>query len=175
MAPTLMYSCASSLQKIQTNYKPVYLLRYSGLLPSKGAAVAQHIHKSGGYDTIDIQNQIWLLVGCDLLHLQGVLQQRTLWEVLHDELLDDLHSHIGIVDRLDAMANTQDEFTLLAHLVDKLHGVQVGVVGLRELSSRTVQSSTETITLLESYEIVSLDSMRFDYLVTYDSQQTADD
>lgn len=142
--------------KIQNKLTTHLTLLELSLLPSEGAAVAQHIDESGGNDTIHIQNQIWLLAGGDPLHLQGILQQRTLWEVLHDELLDDLDTHIGIVDRLDTMANAQNELAVLTHLVDKLHGMQVGVVGLRELSGRAIQRTSKTIALQANQEHIRL-------------------
>ena len=62
------------------------------------AGVAQQVHEAGGDHAIDVQNQVRLLRGRDLLHLEGVVEQRRGREVLLDEVLDDLHPLVGVVD-----------------------------------------------------------------------------
>jgi len=77
-------------------------------------------------------------------------------EVLQYEFLNDLHAHIGVINGLYTVANTQDKLALFAHLVYELHWVQVGVVCLRELSSRSVQGASKSIPLKVKADLQSI-------------------
>lgn len=94
-------------------------------LPRESAAISQHVDEAGGNDTVDIQDQVRLLAGCDLLNLQSVFKHGLGREVLQDEFLDDLHTNIRIIDGLDAVTDAHDQLTLLAHGVNEFHRVQV--------------------------------------------------
>ena len=61
--------------------------------------------------------------------------------------LDDEDAHVGVVDALNTMSDSHDEFAFLAHGVDKFHRVLSLVVRLAELTRRSVQSTAETISL----------------------------
>lgn len=61
--------------------------------------------------------------------------------------LDDENAHVGVVDALDAMSDSHDEFAFLAHSVNEFHWVLALVVGLAKLACSRVQSTTETVSL----------------------------
>ncbi len=107
----------------------------------------KQINETDGNTAVDVEDEIRLLAGGDLLHLEGVLQQRGLREVLQGELLDERDPLVRVVDRLDAVADAHDEAALLSRLVHKLHGDEAGVEGLGEHGGRSVQRSPEPVAL----------------------------
>ena len=130
--------------------------RRQKIMTIKKLPMSQQIHKADGNTAVNIEDKIRLLAGGDLLHLQGVLQQRRLREVLQGELLDQRDALVRIVDGLDAVADAHDQLALLARLVDKLHGNEAGVEGLGKHGGRTVQCTTKPVALrnVRSAELV---------------------
>lgn len=88
----------------------------------------QHVDERASYNPVDVQNKVRLLPGGDFLYLQSVLQQRSGREILHNELLHDLHPLIGIVHGLDAVPYSHDQLTFVAHLVDEFGRMETGVI-----------------------------------------------
>jgi hypothetical protein len=68
------------------------------LLPGEAARVAEHVNKRHGDHSVHVQNQVGLLGGGDFLHLEGVVQQGGGAEVFQHKFLDDLNSHVWVVD-----------------------------------------------------------------------------
>lgn len=51
----------------------------------------------GGGAEVDTKPSLPYLGGGNLLHFQGIVEQRGGGEVLFDEVLEDLHSHVWVV------------------------------------------------------------------------------
>jgi hypothetical protein len=65
-------------------------------VPSEAARVAEEVDESHANDPVDVQNEIGFLARCDLLHLEGVVQQRSGGEMFAQELLDKSETKIEI-------------------------------------------------------------------------------
>lgn len=68
------------------------------LLPGEAARVTEHVNERHGDHSVHVQNQVGLLRGGDFLHLEGVVQEGGGGEVLQHKFLDDLNSHVWVVD-----------------------------------------------------------------------------
>ena len=79
-----------------------------GLLGAEGTTVAQEIHKADSNAAVDVEDQVVLLGGGHSLDSDGVVEKLVAGEVLHGELLDKLDTEIGVVTRLDSVANTRN-------------------------------------------------------------------
>lgn len=79
-----------------------------GLLGSERSAVAEQVDKADSNATVDVENQVVLLGGGDGLDGNGVVEQLVVGEVLLHVLLDELDTEIGVVPRLDPVADTGD-------------------------------------------------------------------
>jgi hypothetical protein len=109
--------------------------------------VSQQIHKTNSNTAVHIEDEIRLLAGGDFLNLQGVLQQRSLGEILQGKLLDERYPLVRIVDGLDSVSDAHDEPALLARLVDKFHRDEARIEGFGEHGGGAVQSSAESVAL----------------------------
>ena len=77
--------------------------------------------------------------------VRGTWEEFGGWECVVDVLLDQFDTQIGIVARLDFMADTRDEFVLFAHRVDELARGKALIVGLGEFNGCTIKGTTETL------------------------------
>jgi len=77
-----------------------------GLLARESTAVAEEIDEADGNTSINVENEVVLLGGCDGLDGESVIQEFGGREVGLDELLDKLDTEIGVVAGLDAVTNT---------------------------------------------------------------------
>lgn len=76
-------------------------LNYSFLksdVPCEATAVSQKINKRHSNYTIYIKNEVWFLRCCNLLNFQSIIQKRLGWKTLHYKFLNNLHTHIRIVN-----------------------------------------------------------------------------
>lgn len=87
-----------------------------------------------------------LLRRCDLLNSEGVVEKTVAGEVLLDVLLDELDTKIGVVNALDLVTDTTDEFVGLSGVVDEFTRSEAGVTSVGEHDSSLVESTTETAT-----------------------------
>lgn len=79
-----------------------------GLLGRESTAVAHKINKGNSDGTVNVENEVVLLGGGDGLDGDGVVEQGSLGEVGVHKLLDERDTEIGVVARLDTVANTGD-------------------------------------------------------------------
>eukprot|EP00047_Mylnosiga_fluctuans_P002395 m.224315 g.224315 ORF g.224315 m.224315 type:complete len:1021 (+) comp11078_c0_seq1:64-3126(+) len=115
------------------------------LLGREGAALAQEIHKCDSNCAIHIENEVRLLGGRDLLNLHGVGEQVRPREMLLDILLDDGDAHVGILERLDTMANAHDQLVLAAHVSHKVLRRLATIICNSELAGSTIKRASEPI------------------------------
>jgi hypothetical protein len=78
------------------------------LLGREGTRVADQVDEADSNTTVNVENQVILLGGCDSLDSNGVVEQLVAGEVLGHVLLDQLNTEIGIVAGLDLVADTGD-------------------------------------------------------------------
>lgn len=78
------------------------------LLRSKGTTVADKVNKAYSDATINVENEIVLLRCGHRLDGKSVVEELGAGKVLLDILLDKLDTEIGVVARLDPVANTGD-------------------------------------------------------------------
>ncbi len=74
----------------------------------ESTAVPEKVDEADSHATVDVQDQVVLLRGCDGLDGNGVVKKLGGWEVLLAELFDEGDAEIGVVARLDAVANAGD-------------------------------------------------------------------
>jgi hypothetical protein len=79
-----------------------------GLFSGEGAAVAHQIDEADCDAAVDVEDKVVLLGRCDGLNSKSIVEELGAWEVLLDEFLDELDAEIGVVSRLDTMADTGD-------------------------------------------------------------------
>lgn len=79
-----------------------------GLLGRESTAVAHEVNEADGNASVDVEDKVVLLRGGDRLDGKSIVEQLGAGEVLLDELLDELDTEIGVVPRLDPVANTGD-------------------------------------------------------------------
>lgn len=79
-----------------------------GLLGRKGTAVAHEVDKAHGNAAVDVEDEVVLLGRRHRLNGEGIVEQLGAREVLLDKLLDELDTKIGVVPRLDPVADTRD-------------------------------------------------------------------
>mmetsp|Transcript_58068 Transcript_58068/g.136081 ORF Transcript_58068/g.136081 Transcript_58068/m.136081 type:complete len:214 (+) Transcript_58068:157-798(+) len=115
-----------------------------GLFPGEGPAGANHVCEADSDAAIHVQDQIGSLPRCDLLNCQGEIQNAVVVEELLRVLLDDDDSLVGVRQRLDAVANSHDEFILLLALVHKILGRNSTVAGVCEHFRRIVQGAAKS-------------------------------
>jgi hypothetical protein len=131
---------AQNEQTIQDTHLEVIL----GLLSAKCSTVAHQVNEADSHGTIDVQDQIVLLGRSDRLDSKSIIQHLAAGEALLDELLDELNSQIGVVSRLDFVANSGDELVLFAHGVNKVTWAETLIERLCELLGCTVKSTTKS-------------------------------
>ena len=68
--------------------------------------MSEEIHKADSNATINVEDEVVLLGSCDRLDGQSVIEELGAREVLLDVLLDELDTEIGVVTRLDPVADT---------------------------------------------------------------------
>lgn len=79
-----------------------------GLFWAKGAAVAHKIDEADSNAAVNVQNEIVLLGRCHGFNRNGILEHFAAWEALLHKFFDKLYTEIGIIARLDLVANTRD-------------------------------------------------------------------
>ena len=82
--------------------------------------MSEKINEAKSNTAVNIEDQIWFLLGRDLLHLSGVVQHGGGGEVLLGKLTDNHNSLVGVVDALDSVTDAHDQLTLLLHFVHKI-------------------------------------------------------
>jgi hypothetical protein len=78
------------------------------LLGGEGTAVAEQVDEADGDGTVNVEDKVVLLAGGDGLDGNGVVEELGGGEVGLAELLDERDTEIGVVARLDTVANTGD-------------------------------------------------------------------
>lgn len=78
------------------------------LLVGESTTVADEINKADSNAAIDVEDKVILLRSCDGFDGEGVIEQLCAREVLLNVLFDELDTEIGIVARLDPVADTGD-------------------------------------------------------------------
>ena len=81
-----------------------------------------------------------------LLNSEGIVEKTVAGEVLLDVLLDELDTKIRVVNTLDLVADTTNEFVGLPRVVDEFTRSQASVTSIGEHGGRLVKSTTETAT-----------------------------
>ena len=76
------------------------------LFGSEGTSAADKVHEADSNATINVEDEVVLLGSCDRLDGQSVIEELGAREVLLDVLLDELDTEIGVVTRLDPVADT---------------------------------------------------------------------
>ena len=82
--------------------------------------MSQEINETQCNAPIDIEDEVRLLLGGDLLHLPGVVKHRGVREILFCKVADEGDSLVRVIDALHSVANSHNEFPLLFHLVNKI-------------------------------------------------------
>ena len=77
-----------------------------GFLGRESAAAAHEINEADGNATVDVEDEVVLLRRGDRLDSKRVVEQLGAGEVLLYEVLDELDTEIGVVPRLDPVADT---------------------------------------------------------------------
>jgi hypothetical protein len=78
------------------------------LLGGEGTAVADKVNEADSNAAVNVENQVVLLRCCNRLDGERIVEQLGGWEVLLNVLLDELDTEIGVVARLNPVANTGD-------------------------------------------------------------------
>jgi hypothetical protein len=121
---------AQNEQTVQNTHLQVIF----SLLCAECSAVAHQVDEADSHGTINVQDQV-VLLGCgDGLNSKSIIEHLAAGETLLDELLDKLNSEIGVVSRLDLVANTGMSLFCLRMVSTKSRG-------LRPLSKAFVNSS----------------------------------
>jgi len=94
--------------KNEETVKDTHLEVVLSFFVSESTAVAEQIDKANSDAAVDVEDQVVLLGGGDLLNGQCVVEQLERGEVLLDVVLDQLHTEIGVGAGLDSVANTWD-------------------------------------------------------------------
>ena len=108
--------------------------------------MAKKINKAKSNATINIEDEVRLLLGSDLLNLPGVVQQGGGGEVLLGVLADEGDPLVWVVDALDPVADAHDQDALLLSLVHKIICNKPGVKSLGELSRGPIQRPSKPVT-----------------------------
>lgn len=90
--------------RVYSAYPQIFLGFFSG----EGTAIPDEVDEANSNGTVNVQDQIVLLAGRNGLHSKGVIEQLVRGEMLQDKFLHQLHTKIGIVPRLDFVANTRN-------------------------------------------------------------------
>lgn len=77
-----------------------------GLLGAEGAAVAEQVDEADGNATVDVEDKVVLLGGCDRLDGDGVVEEGGAGEVCLAEFLHERNAKIGVVAGLYAVTDT---------------------------------------------------------------------
>jgi hypothetical protein len=91
-------------QTVQNTHAQVVLC----LFWREGAAVAEQVNKADGDATVNIEDQVVFLGGCNGLDGDGVVKKFVGGEVLDDEFFDELDTQIRVGARLDTVTDTGD-------------------------------------------------------------------
>jgi hypothetical protein len=78
------------------------------LLGGEGATVTEKVDEADGDGTIDVEDKVVLLAGGNGLDGNSVIEELGGGEVGLAELLDERDTEIGVVARLDTVADTRD-------------------------------------------------------------------
>ena len=79
-----------------------------GLLGAESTAVPQQIDETNGHAAVNVQDQVIFLGCCDRLNGNGVVEEFVRGKVLDNKLLNELNTKVGVVSRLDPMADARD-------------------------------------------------------------------
>ncbi len=91
-------------QSIQYPHAQVIL----GLLGAEGTAVAHQINEANSDTAINVKDKVVFLRSGDSLDGDGVVEHFAARKSLVDELFDEFNTKVGVVTRLDLVANTGD-------------------------------------------------------------------
>ena len=116
-----------------------------GFLGNRNVPLSQQIDKAYCNTSVNIEDEVGLLLGGDLLHLPGVVQQWCAGEVLLSELCHQGDSLVRVVQALDSVPDAHDQPALLLGVVDKVHGDGAGIKGLSEHPSRIIKGAAEAV------------------------------
>src|SRR4051812_46437244 len=92
-------------QAVQNTHVEVVLC----LFRAERTAVPQQVYEADRDATVNIQNEVVLLRGRHRLNGQGIVEELVARELGEDVLLDEFHTQIRVVPRLDSVANARDE------------------------------------------------------------------
>ena len=91
-------------QTVEHTHLKVVLSLFGG----EGTAVAEKVDEADGDGTVDVEDKVVLLAGGDGLDGNGVVEELGGGEVGLAELFDERDTKIGVVARLDTVADTGD-------------------------------------------------------------------
>lgn len=99
-------SDASTQHKQSVQYAHAQIIL--SLLGTKGTAVTHQVNEADSDTTIDVKDEVVLLRSGHSLHGDGIIKHLAAGESLVDKLFDEFNAKIGVVTRLDLVANTGD-------------------------------------------------------------------
>ena len=91
-------------ETVQDTHSEVVL----GLLSGESTGVAEQVNEADSNTSVNVEDKVVLLGGCDGLDSNGVVEELVGGEVLGDILLDQLDTKIGVVAGLDLVTNSRD-------------------------------------------------------------------
>lgn len=104
----IMGDQADASSQNEETVKNAHLQVIFGLFWTKGAAVAHKIDKADSNAAVNVENEVVLLGCCHGFNCNGIFEHFAAWEALLDKFFDKLYTKIGVIARLDLVANTRD-------------------------------------------------------------------
>ena len=89
-------------ETVQDTHAEVVLSLFGG----ESTRVAEQVDEANSNTSVNVENKIVLLRGCNGLNSNGVVEELVGGEVLGNVLLDQLDTEIGVVAGLDPVADT---------------------------------------------------------------------
>jgi hypothetical protein len=89
-------------ETVQDTHSEVVL----GLFSGESTRVAEQVDEANSNTSVNVEDKVILLGGCDGLNSNGVVEELVGGEVLCHVFLNQLDTEIGVVTRLDFVTNT---------------------------------------------------------------------
>lgn len=89
-------------ETVQDTHSEVVL----GFFGGESTGIAEQVDEANSNTSVNVEDEVVLLGGCDGLDSNGVVEELVGGEVLGDVLLDQLDTEIGVVTGLDLVTNT---------------------------------------------------------------------
>ena len=87
------------------------------LFGRKGSTTTEHVNKANCNHTINVENEVSLLLGGNLLDGQSKVENGVILKVIERKLLDNLDTLVWIRKALDAVTDSHNQYILLSHLL----------------------------------------------------------